>query len=160
VGRVLPHPGPLPLGAGESFAASLGMPAIGFAHSCQGSVPITILTLLILSLTLVTGCVSKARTRIEVQKAFRAGEVKGQALAEAKRSGISFPGPVLVPIVPWTEGLTLAQAIVAAHWTAIQDPRLIIVVNSAGERLELTPYEAQTAAEMPMQPGDEIELVP
>ena len=77
-----------------------------------------------------------------------------------KQNGISFTGQVLVPIVPWTEGLTLAQAIIAAHWTGLHDPRLIIIVNRDGERMELMPEEAEMAAELPLAPGDAVELVP
>ena len=79
--------------------------------------------------------------------------------AEARQNGIAFTGPVLNPIVPWTEGLTLAQAIVAARWSGLTDPRLVIVTR-AGERVELTPNESVAAAELPLEPGDAVELVP
>lgn len=117
-------------------------------------------TLTLLVLASLTGCVSRSRERADLKSAFRAGEQKGEALAEAKRNGISFTGQVLVPIVPWTEGLTLADAIVAAHWTGLHDPRLIIVTNRNGERMELMPEEAVMAGELPLAPGDTIELVP
>jgi len=116
--------------------------------------------LMLLLALLGTGCASRSKNRSDLLKAFRAGEAQGEALAEAKRNGISFTGPVLVPIVPWTEGLTLAQAIVAARWTGIRDPRLIILVNQAGERMELMPEEAEMAGALPMAPGDVVELVP
>jgi len=112
----------------------------------------------LLGLALVTGC--KSNSQSELQKAFRAGEAQGEILAEAKRKGVSFTGQVMVPIVPWTAGLTLGQAIVAARWTGQRDPSRVIIVSSSGERMELVAQEAMIAANLPLAPGDQVELVP
>ena len=119
----------------------------------------TALALVLLSATFLTGCISKSKARANSQAAFRAGQSQAMIAAEAKQHGISFTGQVLVPIVPWSEGLTLAQAIIAARWTGLHDPRLVIVTR-AGERVELTPNESLAAAEFPLAAGDEVELVP
>ena len=108
---------------------------------------------------LATGCTSKSKAQANAAKAFRAGQAQATMAAEAKQNGISFSGQVLNPIVPWTEGLTLAHAIVAAGWNGLKDPRLVIVTR-AGERVELTPNESVAAAELPLEPGDAVELVP
>ena len=118
-----------------------------------------VLTLMLLGVALVAGCTSKSKARANAQSAFRAGQAVATMAADAKHNGISFTGPVLNPIVPWTEGLTLAQAIVAARWSGLKDPRLVIVTR-AGERVELTPNESVAAAELTMEPGDAVELVP
>ncbi len=78
---------------------------------------------------------------------------------EARRTGILVTGPVLNPFVQWQEGMTLAQAILTARWSGMGNPRAVILTR-AGERVELTPNESIAAAELPMEPGDEIELVP
>ena len=114
---------------------------------------------LLLATVLITGCTTKSKARANSESAFRAGQAHATIAAEAKQNGISFTGQVLNPIVPWTEGLTLAQAIVAARWSGLKDPRLVIVTR-AGERVELTPNESIAAAELPLEPGDQVEMVP
>ena len=105
------------------------------------------------------GCTTKSRARAEAQKAFQAGQQQAEMQAEARRNNVAFLGPVLNPVVPWSEGLTLARAIVAARWSGLQDPHLIVLMRD-GERVELNPAEALAAANMPLFPGDTVELVP
>ena len=115
--------------------------------------------LILLAVVLAGGCTSKSKSRANAQKAFRDGQAQATIAAEAKQNGISFTGQVLNPMVTWTEGLTLAQAIVAARWAGLSDPRVVILTR-AGERVELTPNESLAAAQLPMEPGDQVELVP
>ena len=117
------------------------------------------IALLLMASVLVAGCTSKSKSRANAQKAFRAGQAQATMAAEARQKNISFTGPVLNPIVTWTEGLTLAEAIVAARWSGLADPRLVIFTR-AGERVELTPNESVAAAQLPLEPGDAVELVP
>lgn len=117
------------------------------------------LSLALLVATAVSGCTSKSKAHAEAAKAFRAGQAQESQAQDARRNGITFTGPVLNPIVPWTEGLTLAQAIVAARWSGLRDPRLVVITR-AGEQVEMTPSQSLAAAELPMEPGDQVELVP
>lgn len=112
-----------------------------------------------LVIALFAGCTTKSKARANAQKAYLTGQAQASAAADAKQNGISFSGPVLNPIVPWTEGITLAQAILAARWTGWKDPRLVVVIR-AGERVELLLDESVAAAELPLEPGDQVELVP
>lgn len=114
---------------------------------------------LLLATMLTAGCTSKSKAHQAAAKAFQAGQASEARAQDAQRNGITFTGPVLNPIVPWTESLTLAQAIVAARWSGLQDPRLVIITR-AGERVEMTPSQSLAAAELPMEPGDQVELVP
>ena len=117
------------------------------------------LSLTLLLATLATGCTSKSKAQSNAAKAFRAGQAQAAMAAEARQSGITFSGPVLNPHVQWTEGLTLAQAIVVARWSGLKDPRLVVITR-AGERVELTPNESVAAAQLTLEPGDVVELVP
>lgn len=105
------------------------------------------------------GCTTKARSRAEAQKAYNLGQAQTAASEDAKKNGIAFTGPVLNPIVAWREGITLAEAIVAARWTGLKDPSLVVVTR-AGERVELSPDDSVAAAQLPMEPGDQVELLP
>ena len=118
-----------------------------------------LLVLLLMASGLVTSCTSKSKARANAQKAFRAGQAQATIAAEARQKNISFTGPVLNPIVTWTEGLTLAEAIVAARWSGLPDPRLVVITR-ADERVELSPGESVAAAQLPLEPGDAVELVP
>jgi len=105
------------------------------------------------------GCVSKSKARDKEREAFRAGQKQAAMAAEFRRNNILVTGPVLNPVVAWTEGITLAEAIVAARWNAPGDPRLVALTRK-GERVELAPHESLAAAQLPLERGDEIELIP
>ena len=106
-----------------------------------------------------TACVSKAKSRKAAREAFQAGQARAAMTAETERNNIRVSGQVLVPIVEWREGLTLAEAIVAAHWAGSGEPGSVVVTRH-GERVELSPGESLAAAELPLEPGDQIELLP
>ncbi|MEY4385498.1 MAG: hypothetical protein RLY20_781 [Verrucomicrobiota bacterium] len=106
-----------------------------------------------------TGCISKSSSRKAAREAFQAGQARAARTAEAERNNIKVSGPVLVPIVEWREGLTLAEAIVAAHWNAQGEPQTVVITRQ-GERVQLSPSESLAAAQLPLEPGDQIELLP
>ena len=118
--------------------------------------PIIILMLLIP--VLVTGCTSKSKARANAQQSFRAGQAQATIAAEAKQNGITFTGFVLNPIVPWTEGLTLNQALIEAQYIGRRDPKQIIL-ERRGETISIHPLQLHRGAgEELMEPGDVIEL--
>ena len=122
-----------------------------------GRLVLVIFALALATNALLTGCSTRsARARSE---AFRAGQQQAQMEARARQNGIAFSGPVLNPIVPWTPGMTLAQAITLARWAGRDDPRFIIV-SRGSERVEMTPAQALAAAGFALEPGDSVELVP
>jgi hypothetical protein len=107
-----------------------------------------------------TGCTTRSKARAAEQAAFRAGQQQGTLSEKARQNGITVLGPVLNPLVPWTEDLTLAQVIVAAHWYGTSDPQRIIL-SHGDDRMEMTPEDILgPAGEFPMQPGDTVELIP
>ena len=105
------------------------------------------------------GCAGKSKTQAREREAFIAGQKQFAMAAEMRRSNIAVTGPVSNQLVIWREGITLAEAIVAARWNAPGDPRLVVLTRK-GERVELTPNESLAAAQLPLEPGDEIELIP
>jgi hypothetical protein len=67
-------------------------------------------------------------------------------------------GEVKKPLVPWTENLTLARAIVAAEYTGFFDPREIRLLRK-GETLKVNPRRLLRGADdVPLEPGDIVEL--
>ena len=61
--------------------------------------------------------------------------------------------------MPWTEGLTLAKALVAADYFGATDPgQIIIVHNGIATRVE--PKQLLSGVDIPLQPGDIVQLMP
>jgi hypothetical protein len=115
--------------------------------------------LIIAALVAGIGCTSSSKARSQADAAYRAGQQQAVRNEEARKRGIAFTGPVSNSLVPWTEGLTLAQAIAAAGWNAKTDPRLILLTRGT-EVVTMTPQQALEAAGEPMQPGDHVDMLP
>lgn len=107
----------------------------------------------------MTGCTSNIRARAQAEAAFHAGQQQALRQTEARRNAISFTGPVLNPLVPWMEDMTLGQAIGAAGWNGKGDPRLIILTRGK-EVITMSPEQMLEAAEEPALPGDHVDMLP
>ena len=120
----------------------------------------TALAILLFALAL-TGCVTKATARREAErKAFIATQQSAMAGPENQQQQptVWFRGDVRNQRVPWTEGLTLAQAIIAAHYTWTWDPR-VITVTRQGEVYQVNPRHLLRGQEDPLlEPGDVVEV--
>jgi protein involved in polysaccharide export with SLBB domain len=109
------------------------------------------------------GCVSKAAA----QKKERAAYIRGQQetmmkMQQAQMQGqgpcVTVNGEVRNRIVPWTEGMTLAKAIMAAGYYGATDPVQIIVVhNGIARRIQL--HQLMSGVDIPLQPGDIVQLM-
>jgi hypothetical protein len=113
--------------------------------------------LLILPLA-AAGCVSKTTAQAEARAAYAAGQRDAYArIADAQRTGIKVVGPVQNPQVPWVEGLTLAQAIATANYTADGTPKEILLLRR-GESAVIDPKDLLNGRDVPLEPGDTITL--
>jgi hypothetical protein len=106
----------------------------------------------------VAGCVSGGRARREAQKAALEEQQRALAEQEAKEPAVWFRGDVRNQRVPWKEGLTLAEALVTAHYTWTWDPRHITVTRQ-GETYTISPRRLLRGQDNPLlEPGDVIEV--
>jgi hypothetical protein len=105
------------------------------------------------------GCVTKSRERLEAQKAYVAGQQEAMTQSRPQPQIVTVTGPVRKSIIPWTEGLTLVQAYTAAQYTGYIRPRLIRI-TSGGETAEIKFSLLLNGGDMPLEPGDLIEVVP
>jgi len=105
------------------------------------------------------GCVSKSKARTDALAATVAAQQQSMALlGQQQGPSVQVRGPVRNPIVPWTEELTLAQAIVAAEYTGFARPRLIIITRG-GQVYRMSGLTLLRGREDPLlEPGDVIEL--
>jgi hypothetical protein len=80
---------------------------------------------------------------------------------EAKARGeliVSFQGPVRNPVVPWTEGLKLSQALDAAQYLERNTPIAIFLIRN-GTRTYISPRRLLSGTQDPvLQPDDVIEI--
>jgi hypothetical protein len=104
------------------------------------------------------GCVSKTKVQAEVRAAYAAGQRDAYAhIAATQRMNIKVFGPVQNPEVPWVEGLTLAQAIATANYTARGNPQEILLLRR-GENASIDPHDLLNGHDVPLEPGDTITL--
>jgi hypothetical protein len=115
--------------------------------------------LLLIAMAL-SGCVSKSKAKAQARAAFFSGQQESLArMQQAQGPSVTVNGEVRNHIIPWTEGLTLAQAVVAAEYLGAKDPgQMIIVHNGIATRLD--PKQLLSGTDIPLQPGDIVQLVP
>jgi hypothetical protein len=113
----------------------------------------------ILFFTLVaSGCTTKSKANAETQAAYLAGQKAAFAnIAAAQRTSVVVTGPVQNPEVQWTEGLTLAQALVAANYTGDDNPKEIILLRQ-GVVTRIDPKDLLRGNDVPLEPGDTITI--
>jgi hypothetical protein len=70
---------------------------------------------------------------------------------------VTIYGDVQNPIVPWTPGLTLAAAILAAGYPDNANPTTISIVRN-GIPTAVDPKALLSGADVPLQPGDLINI--
>jgi len=100
-----------------------------------------------------SGCITRSQSRADAKAAYQAGQ--HDAYAAMQRTSIIVIGQVQNPEVPWTEGMTLAQAIVAANYTGHGNPKEIILTRR-GETIPIDPKDLLGGHDVSLQPGDKI----
>src|SRR5260221_8335889 len=76
-------------------------------------------TVIILVAMTLTGCVTKSKAKADAREAFIAGQQQAMAMArlqQAQGPTVTVVGQGRNKIIPWTQDLTLAQAIVNAGY--------------------------------------------
>ena len=111
-------------------------------------------------LVATNGCVSKKKSQLMQREAYVAGQQ--QAMAQAQQtsqdaSDIVFTGEVRNKSIAWREGLTLAEAILAADYQAPRDPISILIIRK-GQVIPVEPKALLRGHDEPLEPGDRVEL--
>lgn len=113
--------------------------------------------LLILA-AVASGCITRSQAKADAQAAYLAGQRDTLAsLARSQNTSIVVIGPVQNREIPWTDGMTLAQAIVAANYSAPGSPKEIILLRR-GESASIDPTDLLGGHDVPLEPGDTITL--
>jgi hypothetical protein len=105
----------------------------------------------------LSGCVSKSKAEAQARAAFLAGQQQAAQQMQARGPNVTVIGDVKNNLVPWTAGLTLAQAILAADYFGQGDPKQITIVRG-GEQIQVNPTQLLSGEDIPLQPRDVIEI--
>lgn len=110
---------------------------------------------------LVAGCVSNYEAERKAREAFQAGVQQGirlqQQMQQPGTQSIRIVGDVKNPLVPWREGLTLAQALLAAGYNGTGQPSDILVVHN-GVASQVDVNKLLAGQDTPLQPGDVVQI--
>jgi ribose 5-phosphate isomerase RpiB len=99
------------------------------------------------------GCATQSHSQADMRAAYMAGQ--RDAYAAMQHTNIVVIGQVQTPEVQWTEGLTLAQAVVAANYAGHGNPKEITLTRQ-GESIPIDPKDLLHGHDVPLQPGDKI----
>jgi hypothetical protein len=107
---------------------------------------------------LSAGCVSAGRAKREQAAAYEVGRQQAQQERERQPPSVTFVGDIRQPTVPWIEGMTLAQALLAAQYSALWDPHRI-TIRRQGQAYAVHVRRFLAGEENPvLLPGDIIEI--
>ena len=111
-----------------------------------------------------SGCVSKSKADAKARAAYLAGQQQAimrvqQAQTQGQGPSVTVNGEVRNHVVPWTEGLTLAKALVAADYLGAADPGQILIVHN-GRATRVEAKQLLSGVDIPLQPGDIVQLMP
>jgi len=117
--------------------------------------------LCLLLLVLVTvSCQMDSRTtgQNQGQASFPPGSQMPPQIQQVQQPSVFVRGEVKNHVVPWSEGLTLTEAIVAAEYRGSWDPHTILVVRQ-GQTYKVNPKHLVWGTENPvLEPGDIVEV--
>jgi hypothetical protein len=113
------------------------------------------------------GCANKAKTQEQIRRAYMAGEQAARAQMQQAQAPQSAPPPlpsttqpqvrvlgsVRNPVLPWSEGLTLAHALVQAEYEKSTPPSAITIFRN-NEPLQIDVQQVLQGADYPLFPGD------
>ncbi len=115
-----------------------------------------IFAIYILLALITAGCTSSRSAKLKQQEAYIAGQQQAMAEAQlAKTPSVTVQGNVLNQIIPWTEDLTVAKAIVAAQYQGITNPRTIRLVRNR-VAIDIKASDLLKGQDVPVISGDTI----
>jgi hypothetical protein len=106
---------------------------------------------------LIAGCVSKTKAKLNAQQAYITGQQHAMMTMQQNQNAVQIRGNVKNTTIPWTEGLTVAKAIVAAEYQGTHDPASVIIIRH-GTGTEIKASDLLQGQDEPVQPGDLIEI--
>jgi len=106
----------------------------------------------------LTGCVTKAKARAQAREAYIAGQREAVQRQQRQAAGgdVHIVGPVQIPILPWTSGMTLMKALVTAEYNGPDPTQIVVVHNGVANPVDVKKLLA--GEDVPLQPGDVVQI--
>ena len=117
----------------------------------------TVLLCLVILATLPSGCTTKSSANAAARAAYSAGQQQATERILQSRNSVTIMGPVRNPLVPWTQDLTLAKALVASDYYGKSNPREIVIVRS-GQPMPVDPKQLLAGEDVPLEAGDVVHI--
>ena len=115
-----------------------------------------LLWLLVLAMV-PSGCTTKSKANAAARAAYSAGQLQATERILQSRNSVTIFGPVRNPLVPWTQDLTLAKALVASNYYGKSNPREIVIVRS-GQPMAVDPKQLLAGEDVPLEAGDVVHV--
>ena len=118
-------------------------------------------TVLLGSLVVIclAGCVSRSKAKAAERAAYAAGQQQTMERLLQTRNSVTVIGPVRNPLVPWTQELTLARALVEADYYNKDNPKEILIVRN-GQPIPVDPKQLLAGEDIPLEAGDVVQIRP
>ncbi len=122
----------------------------------SGLVPLIGLSVFLLAAIALVGCAGKSNDT-KTRAAFLAGQQQALQRMQQGMANVTVLGPVSKPIVTWVNDLTLAKAILEAGYFGQTDPKEILI-HRTGQPIQVDPKKLLGGEDIPLQPGDVVEI--
>ena len=111
------------------------------------------------------GCESRRAAREQAREAYVAGQSQTMARQQQMVSQLQHPtvlvqGQVENGAIPWSPDMTMAKAIVAAHYTGFMNPSAVRVLRQGQAVRQFEAVDLLRGQDMPLEPGDVVQLAP
>ena len=114
-----------------------------------------------------TGCAGKKKQQLQVRRAYAAGEQAARAqiqqgqtqqqaspqMQQTTDPQVRILGPVRNPVLTWSDGLTLAHALVEAEYLKRTTPVAITIYRN-NQPISIDPQRVLQGEDYPLFPGD------
>jgi len=119
--------------------------------------PRSLLLCLLILATLPSGCTTKSKANAAARAAYSAGQQQTMERMLQARNSVTVMGLVRNPLVPWTQDLTLAKALVVSDYYGKANPREIVIVRS-GQPMPVDPKQLLAGEDVPLEAGDVVRI--
>jgi hypothetical protein len=113
----------------------------------------------VLVLLVASGCVSHSTDKARQRAAYLAGEQQA-ASAQVNATTVWVVGNVRQGLIPYTDDLTLAKALVEADYLGQNDPSQFIIRRNGQPPTTISAKQLLSGFDMPLAAGDRIEVRP
>jgi hypothetical protein len=109
-----------------------------------------------LAALLLVGCTSQTKAKLQAREAYIAGQQQAERRVQSQTS-VTVLGPVRNQMVPWTEDLTLARALILADYAGKGTPKEIVLVRK-GVAQKINPADLLAGQDIPLIQGDLVQI--